>query len=62
MSLYNNTRQELSDLRKSSEALDNFQDIGPQTKKNYRDTFIRQMIDKAETANLIAAAIKNAAP
>lgn len=56
---FNQARQQIADLRRSSQQLDDIQDIGPKTKKTYRDAFLRQMIEIAQDNNLIADAILN---
>jgi hypothetical protein len=59
--LFNDARKQIADLRRASEALDGF-DLGPKTKSEYRNSYLRQIIEIAEVANSIARAIKNQTP
>lgn len=60
--LFNDARKQIADLRRASEALDGFEDLGPKTKSEYRNSYLRQIIEIAEVANSIARAIKNQTP
>lgn len=57
---FNEARQQIADLRNSAQMLDDIRDIGPQTKKLYRDSFLRTMIEIARSSNEIADAMMRA--
>lgn len=57
--MVNRTRQQISDLRRSIQLIDDIKDIGPQTKKIYRDQYIKVIIELTRSASQVGRAVED---
>ncbi len=56
--LFNDSRQQISDLRKAITSVEDLKDLGPQSKKQYTDEFLRSIIEISKATVETAKAIQ----